>query len=60
VAYFLLLYHEKSEKSMNFIPAFQIFLYKIATVFLVNMNKSTGRNDFIRCFCEISFLNISL
>jgi len=45
---------------MNFMPAFQIFLYKIATVFLVNMNKSTGRNDFIRCFCEISFLNIFL
>lgn len=45
---------------MNFMLAFHIFLYKIATAFLVNMNKSTGRNDFIRCFCEISFLNIFL
>lgn len=45
---------------MNFMPAFHTFLYKIATVFLVNMNKSTERNDFIRCFCEVSFLNIFL
>jgi len=59
-AYFLLLYHEETEKSIDFDSLSQLFLYKFAVAFLANIDKSTGRNRSVRCFCGMFFLNMFL
>ena len=35
-------------------------LYKFAVAFLANIDKSTGRNRSVRCFCGMFFLNMFL
>ena len=59
-AYFLLLYHEEMGKSIDFDSLSQFFLYKFVVAFLANIDKSTGRNRSIRCFCGMFFLNMFL